>query len=70
MDEFAYNNAKNANTSHILLEHNCKYHLQVFYKKDLDLRLKLRIAEELYSELQELMTACQQNIYHAQEFQK
>ena len=49
--EFAYNNAKNASTNHILFKLNCGYYFYVFYKEDLDLYLKLRIAEEFFFEL-------------------
>ena len=70
MAEFANNNAKNANTGHTLFELNCGYHLCVFYEEDLDLRSKSKTAEELSSKLRELMTICQQNLYHAQKLQK
>ena len=40
MADFVYNNAKNASTGYISLELNCRYHPYVFYKEDLDLRLK------------------------------
>ena len=66
MAEFAYNNAKNASTSHIFFELNCGYHSCVSYEKNLDSRSKSKIAEELSSKLQKLMTVCQQNLYHAQ----
>ena len=68
--EFAYNNAKNASTGHILFELNYRYHPRVSYKEDLDLRSKSKTAEELSFELQNLMAVCQQNFYHAQELQK
>ena len=56
--EFGYNNAKNASTSHILFEFNCEYHSWVFYKEDLDPRSKLKTAEELSFELQNLIAVC------------
>ena len=56
--EFIYNNAKNASIDFTPFELNCGYHLRVFYKKDLDLCSKSRIAEKQSSELQELMTVC------------
>lgn len=49
--EFAYNNAKNASTSHTLFELNCGYHLYVFYKKDVNPHSKLKLADKLLSEL-------------------
>ena len=70
MAEFAYNNAKNASTSYMLFKLNCEYHPRVSYEEDLDPRLHSRTAEELSSELQELMTVCQQNLHYAQELQK
>ena len=70
MAKFAYNNAKNASTGYTPFELNCGYHLWFSYKEDLDPRSKSRTAEELSSELRELMTVCQQNLHHAQELQK
>ena len=70
MVEFAYNNAKNASTNFTLFELNCRYYPWVSYKKDLDPRSQSKTAEKLSSELQNLMAACQQNLYHAQELQK
>ena len=67
MAEFIYNNAKNASTGFTLFELNCGYHPRVSYKENLDPRLKSRTAEELFSELRELMTVYQQNLHHAQE---
>ena len=65
MAEFAYNNAKNASTSHTPFKLNCKYHSYAFYKKNLDLYLKSRIVKKLSFKFQELMTVCQQNFHHA-----
>ena len=70
MAKFAYNNAKNASTGYTPFKLNSGYHPRVFYKEDLDPRSKSRTAEELSSELQELMTVCQQNLHYAQELQK
>ena len=70
MAEFAYNNAKNASIDYTSFELNCGYHPRVFYKKNLDLRSQSRNAEELSSELSELMTICQPNLHHAQKLQK
>ena len=70
MAEFAYNNAKNASTGFTSFELNCGYYLRVFYKEDLDPCSKSRTAEELSSELRELMIVCQQNLHYVQEFQK
>ena len=70
MAEFAYNNANNARTGYTSFEHNYGYHPYISYEEDLDPSSKSRTAEELSSELRELMTVCQQNIYHAQKLQK
>ena len=70
MAKFAYNNTKNASTGFTPFELNCKYHLQVSYKEDLNLRLQSKTVEKLSFELRNLMTACQQNLHHAQELQK
>ena len=70
MAEFAYNNAKNASTGHTPFELNCGYHPRVSYEEDLDPRLKSKTAEELFSELRNLMAVCQQNFYHAHKLQK
>ena len=70
MAEFAYNNAKNASTGHTPFELNCGYHPRVSYEEDLDPRSKSKTAEELFSELRNLMAVCQQNLHHAQELQK
>ena len=68
MDEFANNNAKNASTGHTLFKLNCGYHLQMSYEKDIDPRFKSKSANELSTELRELMIICKENLYHAQEF--
>ena len=64
MAEFAYNNAKNASTGYIFFELNYRYLLCVSYKKDLNLRLKSKTGEKLFSKLQNLIAVCQQNFYH------
>ena len=68
--EFAYNNTKNASTSYMPFELNCRYHSWVSYKKNLDSRLKSKTAKNLFSKLQNLMAIYQQNLYHAQKLQK
>ena len=65
--EFAYNNAKNASTGFTPFELNYGYYPRVSYKKDLDPHSQSKTAEKLSSELRNLMAACQQNFYHAQE---
>ena len=66
MAEFAYNNAKNANTGHTPFKLNCGYHPRVFFEEDTNPRSQSKTAEELSSKLRELMTVCQENLYHAQ----
>ena len=70
MAESAYNNAKNTSTGFMPFELNCWYHPRVSYEKDLDPCSQLKTAEELSSELQNLIAAYQQNLHHAQELQK
>ena len=70
MAEFAYNNARNANTGHTPFELNCGYHPHVFYEKNLDSCSKSKTVEELSFELRNLMAVCQQNLHHTQELQK
>ncbi len=67
MAEFAYKNAKNANTGHTFFELNCGYHPRVSFEEDVDPRSKSRSANELAEELRELMEVCCQNLLHAQE---
>ncbi len=38
MAEFAYNNAKNASTSHISFKLNYDYYPKVLFEEDIDLR--------------------------------
>ncbi len=70
MAEFAYNNAKNASTSHILFELNCGYHPKVSFEEDVDPRSRSCSANKLVEELRELMEICCQNFLPAQELQK
>ena len=67
MAEFAYNNAKNANSGHTLFELNCGYHPWMTYKDDVDPRSKSKSADDLSAELRELMIVCRENLHHAQE---
>ena len=70
MAEFAYNNAKYASTEYTPFELNCKYHLRVFYKEDIDPRSRSKAADELTKELRNLMAACRKNLQYAQKLQK
>ncbi len=55
MAEFAYNNAKNANTGHTSFELNCGYHPRVFFEEDVDPHLRSCSANKLAEELKKLM---------------
>ena len=65
MVKFTYNNAKNAKIDNKFFILNCKYHSCIFYKKNLNLYLKLRIIKKHFFKLQELITIYQQNLYYA-----
>ncbi len=62
MAEFAYNNAKNVNTSHTLFELNCGYYSRASYKKDVNPRSQSRSIDKLATKLRELMTVCRENL--------
>lgn len=70
MAKFAYNNVKNANTSHTSFELNYGYQLHIFYKKDIDFCSKSKLIDKLLIGLQELMIMYRENFNHAQAFQK
>ena len=70
MAELAYNNAKNASTSHTPFELNCGYHPRMSYKKEVDPRSKLKSVDKLSVELRELMFVCRENLHYTQELQK
>ena len=70
MIKFAYNNAKNLSTGHMLFKLNCGYHLCVSFEKSTNTHSQSKSEDVLSAELQDLMTVCQKNFYHAQEFQK
>ena len=55
MAEFAYNNAKNASTSHTPFELNCAYHPRVSYEENIDPRSKSKSADDLANDLRELI---------------
>ena len=58
MAEFAYNNAKNASTSHTPFELNCGYHPQMSYEENVDSHSQSKSADKLSAELRELMIVC------------
>ncbi len=61
MAKFAYNNAKNASTSHTPFELNCGFHPQASYKKDVTLCSQSKSADKLAAELKELMIVYRKN---------
>ncbi len=70
MAEFAYNNDKNASTSHTSSELNCGYHLKVSFEEDVDPRSRFRSANKLAKKLRELIEICYQNLLYTQKLQK
>ncbi len=70
MVEFAYNNRKNANTSHTPFELNCGFHPRASYEEDVNSRSKSKAVNELATKPRDLMTVCRDNLKHTQEFQK
>ena len=70
MAEFAYNNFKNASTSHTPFELNYGYLPRMLYEEEVDPRSQSKSADEVFEELRELIVICHENLYHAQELQK
>ena len=67
MAEFAYNNVKNTSSGHTSFELNYCFHPWMLYKDNVNSRSKSKSANELSTELRELMIVCQENFHHAQE---
>ena len=70
MVEFAYNNAKNISTDHTSFEFNCGYHPRILFKKDVDPRSRLMLADELLLELRKLISFCHKNLFCTKTLQK
>ena len=70
MAELAYNNAKNASTSHTPFELNCGCHLWILYKEEVDSRSKSKSADKLSEEFRELMIVYCKNLHYTQKLQK
>ena len=70
MAQFAYNNAKNASTSHMLFKLNYNYYLWILYKKKVDPHPKSKSVDKLSAELRKLMIVCCENLYYTQKLQK
>ncbi len=67
MAKFAYNNAKNASTSHTPFKLNCGYHPRDSFKENVDPCSRSHSVNELAEDLRELMEVYCQNLLHAQE---
>ena len=70
MAKFIYNNDRNTSTGNILFELNYSYYWVTFFKENTNLCSHLKLANKLTAKLEELITVCQQNVYHAQKLQK
>ena len=70
MAEFTYNNAKHASIEYTPFELNCKYHLRVFYKEDVEPRYRSKITDELTKKLRNLMAAYKKNLQYVKKLQK
>ena len=64
MAKFAYKNTKNMSSGHTPFELNCSYHLQMFYKKNVNLCSNSNLANKLLAKLKEIIIICQENFYH------
>lgn len=68
MGEFAYNNAKNASSSHTVFELNCNFYPQVSYKKDIDSWSQSKAVNKLAIKQKKLITVCKKNSSIPQNF--
>lgn len=64
MVEFAYNNAKNINTSHILIELNCNYYLYVSFEDNIDCYSISYFIDKLAKKLRDWISICWQNLFY------
>ena len=65
MAEFAYNNTKNASSSHIPFELNYSYYSWISYKKDVNPYSKSKSGNELSAKLRKLITVYRENFHQA-----
>lgn len=70
MTEFAFNNAKNITTEFTFFEQNFGFNHPISYKKDVNHCSKSKAVDKIVAQIRKLTTICQQNLHHAQEFQK
>lgn len=68
--EFAYNNNKNASTSHMSFKLNYGYHPHIFFEDEVKPYSRYRSANKPAKKLRELISICHQNLLHIQEPQK
>lgn len=68
MTEFAYIDAKNTSIDYMSFEPNCRYHPHVSFENETNLYSKFCLANKIAKELKELMSICQQNLFHTQIF--
>ena len=62
MTKFTYDNTKNTSTMYMWFKPNCKYHLRVSYQETIDLRSRLKAADELVDKLRNLMSVYKKNL--------
>lgn len=62
MMKFAYNDAKNANTSHIFVELNYDFYLHIFFGDKINPHSKSHFTHKLAKVLRKLMSISQQNL--------
>lgn len=65
MAKFAYNNAKITSTGHIPFKLNYGYYLWISYKEEVNPHSKSKSANELLTELRELIIVYCKNLYYA-----
>ena len=70
MAEFAYNNAKNTSIGYTPFKLKYGFYLKVSYKEDVDPCSRSKTADQLFNELQTLMSICRENLWHTQELLK
>lgn len=70
MVKFACHNAKNANISYTPFELNCGFHYKVLYKKIVNFHSKSKIANQLATKLQILISIYKKNLQLAQDLHK
>lgn len=70
MAVFAYNNAKNIITGHMLFILNCKYYSRMLYKDDVNSHFKSKSVHTLLDKQRERIIVCYENLYYTQKFRK